>query len=51
MIAIQWRTIKGATWIADVSGHLIKCPDYKREAIGNLSGSPAQAASFQKMRY
>ena len=27
MIAIQWRTIKGAIWIVDVSGHLIKCPE------------------------
>lgn len=51
MIDIQWPTIKGAIWIVDVSGHLIKCPDHKREAIGNLSGSPAQAASFQKIRY
>ena len=37
-----------AIWIVDVSGHLIKCPDHKREAIWNLSGSPAQTASFQK---
>ncbi len=43
--------MKGAIGIVDVRGHLIKCPDHKREAIWNFDLVTSTKCQFPKFTY